>query len=144
MEINIRKGTYEEAEVIHRQIEEFEKEYLSNKLPDIDTESMVIFIVSLNGKDVGYSISYDRWQDGSLYAWMAGVIKKYRGQGCYQALAKARYNYAIENGYTSLRLKTKNRRREMLGFLIKDGWNVIDFDKEDDPLNNNILFEKIL
>jgi hypothetical protein len=36
---------------------------------------------------------------------------------------------AKQKGYTKLKIKTRNNRREMLGYVVQNGWNFIDVEK---------------
>lgn len=142
--MKVREGTLDEAIRVHKLIPEFEPDYISKKLDEINTDSLNILIAEEKGQLIGYSLSYNRDNDGSLYAWMDAVLPSFRKQGVYSALTKSRKNLAIAEGYKSIKLKTRNSRREMLNFLITNDWNICSFEKTDDLNDSRITFVKNL
>lgn len=138
----IKTGSIEEAIVLHGQIPEFEEGYISEKLPEIDSESILVIIASHDGENVGFSICYDKYKDGSLYIWVDGVLPKYRKFGVYKKVDEYRSEVAKSKGYKSFRIKTQNKRREMLSFLIKQGWEIITFEPAKETSESKIEFTK--
>src|SRR5471030_21237 len=67
-------------------------------------------------------VGYDHDQDGSFYCWMAGVNPNYRRQGVLSALMRYQAAWAKQHGYTTIKIKTRNNRREMLASLVKHGF----------------------
>lgn len=70
----------------------------------------------------GYLIAYDRYKDGSLYCWMAGVVPAYRRSGVLRALMTALEDYARARGHTAIRIKTRNDKTAMLRWLVANGY----------------------
>ena len=130
------------AALVHNQVPEFEHHdelFFDQELHG--TKHLVTAVYSAD-KPVGYMISFDRWQDGSLYIWMAAVLPKYRRKGALRELMDFHIDWAKDNGYKSVKIKTRNNRREMLAFLIKNGFNFLEVDAREDVTDNRILLEK--
>lgn len=104
-----------------------------------------VFFEALDaGEPAGFAIAYDRDADGSFYAWMIGVLPNHRRRGCLKALALAVEDWARAHGYPLLRIKTRNERREMLSFLVANGFNFVSVEAREDVRDNRILLEKEL
>ena len=51
-------------------------------------------------------------------------------------------DYARSLGYDKVTLKTVNNKREMLSYLVKNGWNFMQVFPKDKPILNEIWVEK--
>ena len=135
MKYSVEEGTIEEAKSVHAQMPEFEypqdeiESRLGGKFP---------FILVAKGQDsqlIGYLISYNRYNDGSLYCWIAGVIPSFRRQGVLRELMRQQELFAKEKQFSSLKIKTMQKFPAMISFLKKDGYRLISE-------NQKMLFEK--
>ena len=141
--ITITQSEFTEVAKVHNLISEFagsEVDFAGR----IQGKTHLIIVAHHNNALAGYSISYDRFNDGSLYCWMGGVVDNKRRLGVYQAMADYREKYAKENGFTKLCLKTRNSRRGMMCWLVKQGWLCVAVEQQVDPKENSIIFEKEL
>ncbi|MBN1386167.1 GNAT family N-acetyltransferase [Candidatus Woesearchaeota archaeon] len=86
--------------------------------------------------------SYDRYKDGSFYCWMTGVKPEYRGKGVLKLMMDHLMKWAKKEGYKSIKIKTRNNRREMLAYLVKYGWNILEIDDRGSVEENRIISEK--
>lgn len=82
----------------------------------------VTLLASHAGEPAGFLIAFDRYVDGSLYCWRTGVLPAYRRKGILRAMMESLEQWAREQGFSSLKLVTRNSRREMLAFLVSDGF----------------------
>ena len=78
-------------------------------------------------------LGYDKFQDNktNFYCWMAGVISQYRKSGVLTAMMEYLKNWSKEQGYKNLRIKTRNTRREMLSFLVKNNFNFYEIEAQE-------------
>src|SRR5260221_243624 len=97
----------------------FDKTYFENRYKN---KEKLLLTARQETTNVGFVVAYDRDKDGSLYCWMAGVIPQYRSQGAFGLLMKFMDKWAKENGYNKIKVKTHNNFRQMLMYLVKNGF----------------------
>lgn len=145
-EVRVAEATVQDVVGVNATVAEFEEPYNQNHFVErIRGKKHLILVGTIDQRPAGYMVSYEdeRYPD-SFYLWMAGVNPENRGQGVLKALMEHQESWAKEKGYTKLVLKTRNTRREMLGYLVKYGWNFIEVVPKDKTENTEILAEKIL
>lgn len=116
--------------------EYFESRYKNGK--------KLIIVAYIDNQPAGYIVGYDKYQDGSFYCWMAGVNPNFRKRGVLKALMDYEDNWARTNGYSKLRIKTRNNRREMLSYLVRYGFLFLEIEKQSDISDNRIHLIKDL
>ena len=142
-DIIVKEVSIEEAVKVNRNViefdgkdttkEDFEKRYVG--------KDNLIIVAYYKNIPIGYIIGYDRDNDGSFYCWMAGVDNNYRRLGALTALMNYQMNWAKNKGYNKLRIRTRNNRREMLSFLVKNGFNFVSVEQRDNITENRINLE---
>jgi len=142
-EIVVKEVKLEDAFKVHSDIEEFKE---ANDTIDLFEDRIkgkdnVILVAYYNDNPAGYMISYDRYGDGSIYCWMAATKSEYRRHGILKNLMNYQMKLAKESGYNKVKIKTQNDRREMLSYLVKNGWNFTDVKEKDDIMRNKISLE---
>lgn len=145
-DIIVKEVSIEEAVKVNRNViefdgkdttkEDFEKRYVG--------KDNLIIVAYYKNIPIGYIIGYDRDNDGSFYCWMAGVDNNYRRLGALTALMNYQMNWAKNKGYNKLKIRTRNNRREMLSFLIKNDFNFVSVEQRDDITENRINLEHSL
>ena len=124
-EISIREGSLDEALEVLSKLPEFDKlkarDYYQSQLAD---DSAYILIAHIQDEPIACKLGYDRFQGGSFYSWLGGVLPAYRKLGIAKALARQQETFATSKGYASIRLKTQNRHKAMLLFAIKNGFEL--------------------
>ena len=95
-----------------------------------------------NDSPVGFKIGYER--DGRFYSWLGGVIPSYRKYGVAGQLADHQEQWAKQQGYTSVWMKTRNRFPEMLLMAVRRGFRIIAIDPRDEIGEHRIVLEKSL
>ncbi len=145
MAIEIRQTSLEKAVAIWKQIPEFDESgtaeaQAAEKLPGKTT----LFLDAIvEGKPAGFLIGYDK-PDGSFYLWMIGVLPPFRRKGILKQLFSYAQEWAGERGFSKLSITTRNNRREMLSFLVKQGFNFTSVDAREKIGDNRIHAEKTL
>lgn len=120
--IIIKIGQLNDAIGISNQIPEFESPYGIDEYDNrLDAPSLIL-TAEMDDRPVGFKIGYDRFQNGSFYSWMGGVLPEYRKKGIAEQLADHQEKWAKENGYTSIKLKTRKKHDAMLEFSLKRGF----------------------
>ena len=144
--IIVKEVSIEEAVKVNRNViefdgkdttkEDFEKRYVG--------KDNLIIVAYYKNIPIGYIIGYDRDNDGSFYCWMAGVDNNYRRLGALTTLMNYQMNWAKNKGYNKLKIRTRNNRREMLSFLVKNDFNFVSVEQRDDITENRINLEHSL
>lgn len=143
--IEIKEVNIEEVLKVHKNIPEFydvipEKEYFENRYKG---REKLIIVAYYDGIPVGYIIGYDKFHDNeSFYCWMTGVDVNYRRLGILTQLMDYLTNWAKNKGYSILKIKTRNNRREMLSFLIRNGFYFTDVEIKENIKDNRINLQK--
>ena len=88
-----------------------------------------LFLAEIDGELAGFKAGYDRYQDGSYYSWLGGVVPNFRRFGVAQALLDAQEAWVSEQGYQGIYVKTRNKFVGMRMFLAKNGYDVIGVEK---------------
>ncbi|RMF09780.1 MAG: GNAT family N-acetyltransferase [Candidatus Neomarinimicrobiota bacterium] len=71
---------------------------------------------------VGVKIGYERYQDGSFYSWLGGVVPEARRQGVASALLREQESWAWQAGYRCIRVKTRPVFPGMIALLHRHGY----------------------
>ncbi len=104
----------------------------------------LILMACENQEPVGFKLGYERQPDGSFYSWLGGVLPTHRRRGIALQLAEAQEDWAKNEGYLSIRFKTRNRHRGMLHFALSRGFNMIGFEAAQEIGEHRIWLEKAL
>lgn len=141
--IVVREVPIDEAVKVNRNVIEFDGK--DTKAEDFERryqdKDKLIIVAYYENVPIGYIIGYDRDNDGSFYCWMAGVDNNYRRLGALTALMNYQMNWAKKKGYNKLKIRTRNNRREMLSFLVKNGFNFVSVENKEDITENRINLE---
>ena len=145
-DIIVKEVPIDEAVKVNRNVIEFDGK--DTKAEDFerryqDKEKLII-VSYYENVPIGYIIGYDRDNDGSFYCWMAGVDNNYRRHGALTTLMNYQMNWAKNKGYNKLKIRTRNNRREMLSFLVKNDFNFVRVEQRDDITENRINLEHSL
>lgn len=145
-DIIVKEVSIEEAVKVNRNVIEFDGK--DTKAEDFERryqdKKKLIIVAYYENVPIGYIIGYDRDNDGSFYCWMAGVDNNYRRLGALTSLMNYQMNWAKKKGYNKLKIRTRNNRREMLSFLVKNDFNFVSVEQRDDITENRINLEHSL
>jgi GNAT superfamily N-acetyltransferase len=79
-----------------------------------------------------------------LYTWIGGTRRDWRGQGHFRALTEQQEQWAIDNGFDEILVKTKNRFYEMRGTLDHLRFNVVKYEPHTDNQESKVYLSKKL
>jgi len=144
LNLRIVSGDLKKAFNLSQQIGEFETPYSIGEYVKRLKDPSLILTGEIEEKVVGFKVGYDRYDDGSFYSWMGGVLLDYRRKGVASELAVFQEKWAIDNGYKSIKLKTRNKHESMLAFAIEAGFQILNYEPNKDIGEVRILMEKIL
>lgn len=142
--IILKKVQLKECLEINKSIPEFNKEKYSDDYftSRYKGKNPLLFATYVGKKPVGYMIGYDKYHDNSFYCWMVGVVPQYRHQGILKKMMAFFEKQAKKQGYTTIKLTTRNMRRNMLAYLVKYKFNIVDFAEQPKVLRNKSVWEK--
>ena len=145
-DILIKEGSLQNAYAVDSTIVEFRDRYDIDEFKKRLSKPPHIILVAYSdqGKPVGYLTAYDRDHDGSIYIWMGGVSPKYRKRGVFRELYKEFLSWTMDQGFKKIKIKTRNDKRAMLSFLVKEGFNFVLVEEKPNMLDNRIHLEKEL
>lgn len=142
----IREGTIAECLEISKNIPEF-----SNNIYEeiayqqrLFNKQYLILVAVKHQEIVGFKIGYDRFQDGSFYSWLGGVLPAYRKDGIATKLAMEQESWAVRMDFQSIVLKTRNRFRNMLIFALKNDFLIENIEIKENIEENRIILRKNL
>src|SRR5688572_5920035 len=93
-------------------------------------------------KPIAFKIGYER--DNRFYSWLGGVIPSHRSLGVAGKLADRQEEWAKQQGYTSVWMKTRNRFPTMLLMAVRLGFRIIAIDTRYKITEHRIVLEKSL
>ncbi|MCF7858404.1 MAG: CYTH domain-containing protein [Candidatus Cloacimonetes bacterium] len=141
--ISIKQGAIKQAVEISRKIPELEDPYSEieymKRLKDTDS---LISIAYWQGEEAGFLVGYSI--NNSFYSWMGGVLPQFRRNHIAKELFQRQRNWAQRKGFDAINIKTRNKYKAMLSFLLSDGFIIQDLEKKELEMENRIHLKKIL
>lgn len=89
---------------------------------------------------IGFKVGYER--DGKFYSWLGAIAPAYRHKGVATALANRQEEWARNQGYTAIWMKTRNRFPQMLLMAIGRGFRIVGFMAKEEVGQHRIVLEK--
>lgn len=144
--INVNEISLQEAFKLYQLIPEFKGNPPESyeEFTDRIKGTSLALTASFNNSPAGFMVSYDEYNDGSFYIWLAGVLPEFRNKGVFSIMKDYQEKWAKEKGYKSIKIKTWNKRIEMRITLAKAGYNIIGFEEKDNIEENRLMHEKKL
>jgi GNAT superfamily N-acetyltransferase len=124
--IHIREGVFQECVDLSSKIPEFNSPYKIEEYKKRCAGEYLVLIAEIDNQPVGFKIAYDRFNDGNFYSWMGGVLPKFRRMGVAYSLANFQEKWAVENGFSSILLKTRQKHDEMIAFSFNRGFIITE------------------
>lgn len=121
--------------------ETYSKDYFEKRCKGKDPLIIAAYTDEGN-KPIGYLIGFNRFNDGSFYCWLSGVWVDQNKRRIFHALMMYAQRWARKKGYKSVKIKTRNKRTNILHYLIKSGYHFLEVTPDPNPAENRILLEK--
>ncbi len=143
--MQIRQATIEEMVSVNAQIEEFATPYGTDVFVErlADREWLGLVAIDDAGAMSGFKLGYAE-SDTGFYSWLGGVLPHARRKGLARQLLLAQEAWVIERGYRTIRVKSRNRYRNMLQLLLSENYHIVDIEPQDLIEDNRIGFSKAL
>lgn len=123
--IRIHEGSVRDAATVLESVSEFKGQFPCITIERLLAGKQSITVVAYDGSEpVGCVVGFDRDHNGSFYCALVGVIPKFRGRGIMAHLMTYQNEWAKSHGFGRIRIKTQNNRREMLTYLVKNGYHI--------------------
>ncbi|MEM6524632.1 MAG: GNAT family N-acetyltransferase [Bacteroidota bacterium] len=143
-EVSFREGSIDEVIKIAASIPEFIDPYSKKEYKQrLEGRNFLILVATIKDIPVGFKLGYNL-HNTIFYSWFGGVIPNQRKLGIAKKLAKRQEDWAQENGFKKIRVKTRNSFTPMLLFTIKSGFRIIDLERKLETSEHRILLEKEL
>jgi predicted GNAT superfamily acetyltransferase len=142
----IREGTIAECIEISKNIPEFSSNgYDENTYFQRLTNKQFLILVAVKDQQlIGFKIGYNRYDDGSFYSWLGGVLPEFRKYRIASQLAAEQECWAYEKGFNSIVLKTRNRFKAMLIFALKNDFLIENIESKKNNEETRIILRKTL
>ena len=142
--IHIRKGAFRECGDLSTKIPELNSPYKIEEYKKRCAGKYLALVAEIDNKPVGFKIGYDRFNNGSFYSWMGGVLPKFRRMGVAYSLANSQEKWAAENEFRSISLKTRKKHDEMIAFSLNHGFIITEETQITPAEETRIWMEKLL
>lgn len=131
----IHHGDIARAEAVHRQIPEFDPEYIhDNQEERLGDLRPYIIVCEADNVDAGYMIAYET--PDSVYLWLTGTLPEYRKKGVFKLMLEDLINEVKSQGHNKITVKSYERFDSMLRALGRQGFKKVGND------GSSIIFEK--
>jgi len=142
-DLKIVEGTIQQALEISKQIPEFESFYEENEYKKRFKNKMhLILIAYWKDKPAGFKIGYQ--EEDYFYSWMGGVLPEFRKNRIAKRLASFQQRYLKNKGIDKIKMKTRNKHKEMVQFAISDGFYITGFEEHKNLSESRIFLDKDL
>lgn len=131
------------ALIVLNDIPEFAVTFNKNNIDERLNNSGIILVAYHDKKPVACKIAYNRFNNGSLYSWLGGVLPEYRRRGIATLLNSELEKIAKES-YQSIVFKTRNKFKPMIHFGLKNGYEIIGFEEKQNINEHRIILKKKL
>ncbi|HCG8577580.1 TPA: N-acetyltransferase family protein [Vibrio parahaemolyticus] len=144
MTMLIREGTLEEALQVVTRVKEFANgETLDSMSQRLGDKNSLILVAEKNGTIVGFKIGYELDED-TFYSWFGGVAPQARNEGVAQMLLEAQEEWVAEQGYKTLKVKSRNQFPAMLRLLLRNGYLIEKFEEKINLRESRVHFIKAM
>lgn len=144
MNLEYKVGSIDDLLVIENQIPEFatprKGEEVVDKLRD---KQHLLLVAYAQGMPVGYKLGYEL-PNNEFYSWLGAVIPEYRGKGTAKQLLVMQETWCKAQGYSAIRVKSRNLFKNMLLMLISRDYQIVKCEQINGSLDCKIHFYKQL
>lgn len=141
--IVIKEDIIENVLIVNKSILEFDEWYNKNYFEDrYKNSEKLILVTYVDDFPAWYMVSYNKNNDWSFYCWMTWVNPSFRKLWILTKMMEYLFTWARENWYKKISIKTRNNRREMLSFLVKNWFYFTEVQSFSSIEENRILLEK--
>jgi len=120
--VSIREGSIDDIVHLQARINEFAAPYTKETIIDrLDDKTSLALVAHHEDELVGFKLGYAESKT-QFYSWLGGVSPHARRQGIARRLLHHQEDWARNQGFKSLRVKSRNRFRAMMILLLNEGY----------------------
>ena len=109
----------------------------------IDNRPFLALVATQDSQLLGFKLGYELDEE-TFYSWVGGVLPAHRGRGVANGLLHFQENWAMEQGYHCIQVKSMNCYPDMLKMLISNQYKISHCDISSDLNHGKIHFSKQL
>ncbi len=122
--IQVEETTFEQIAELEALIPEFDVSYSAEEIQRrVAGRPSLALVARLEEQAVGYKLGYEARPD-RFYSWLGGVLPDHRRKGVARALLRRQEEWCKER-YPTIQVKSQNRYRGMMSFLLNEGYDVV-------------------
>ncbi len=144
MHLTFAQGTIEDALAVYSLTPEFDRTMTEEGFQEkLSGKPYLILIAKEDDQQIGFKVGYENSRH-EFYSWLGSVLPTHRAQGVAARLREMQEQWAHEQGYSCIRVKSCNRYPAMLHMLISSGYQIAGYENLGDISQNKIHFIKPL
>lgn len=137
-----REGTLAECVEVVEQINEFaQKETVETLSQRLEGKRFLIQVAQEEERILGFKIGYEL-DNQTFYSWFGGVSPLARNKGVAQKLLDIQEEWVAEQGYSKLKVKSRNQFPAMLRLLLRNGYMIEKLEEKEPLIESRIHFLK--
>jgi len=145
MEFTIREGIVDDVVEMCTLLPEFETPLKRGECEErLKDKKHLILICYYYGMPIGFKVGYDRYDNGSFYSWLGGVLPGFRRNGVAGRLQERQEVWAREQEYRKILVKTRNKFPDMIRFLISHGYHIVTLAQKGEIKDYRVVMQKEL
>ncbi|MRT55301.1 fosfomycin resistance glutathione transferase [Enterobacteriaceae bacterium RIT693] len=142
--LTVRQASLTEILELYHRLPEFEDcRSVADLQARLSSRQTSQLIACVNDTPAGFKLGY-ALSETEFYSWLGGVLPEFRRDGVAQALLVEQEKWAMEQGYRTLTVKTRNKFRGMLMMLLKNGYQLVELEQKGTPNEHRLLLQKSL
>lgn len=105
-------------------------------------ENLFTVLAFYDGEIVGFKLGY-QIDSRKFYSWLGGVKSEFRKHGIAQELMNRQHDWCRKKDFKIVQTKTKNSFKPMLILNIKNGFDIIELQRNDSNEIKIVLEKKL-
>ncbi len=125
---------------------------LMNEIPEFDVaasiaeieqrlsnKAILLQLIKVEGEIAGFKLGY-ALTDNIFYSWLGGILPDFRKLGLARKLLTAQEDWAKQQGYNTIEVKTRNCFPAMLNMLIGHRYQITTMEAHAEDSNQHRLY----
>lgn len=127
---------------LYQQIPEFDRDLSHQTLMDkLGNQPHLLLLAYVEGELAGFKLGY-QLNNEVFYSYLGAIHPEFRQLGLAQQLLSAQEQWAVNQGYRHMQVKTFNHFRGMLNLLIKNEYQIAALNQAEDLSKHELTLTK--